>query len=180
MAEMIQSRSVKLISSFVYKDEAMLSKALKAFSGIYGPVDELSKDMDFDLTDYYDKEFGTPLRRKLVSFEKLIELEGIGDSKIRSNGIEDSHKENNRRTVNIDPGYITEAKLVLLTTKDYTHRIHVKNNIFAECTLFFQDGEFRRWPWTYPDYASDELREYFGAVREMYIKQLRGSSLRHS
>ena len=86
--------------------------------------------------------------------------------------MEDRSRSNGARTVNIDPGYITEAKLVLLTAKDFSHRIYQKDGIFAESTLFFQDHSFRPWPWTYPDYASAEMVEYFNQVRELYMADI--------
>ena len=42
------------------------------------------------------------------------------------------------RPLNLDPGYITLAKLVLASTKDHAHRIYLGQGIFAEVTLLFQ------------------------------------------
>ncbi|MFH1877890.1 MAG: DUF4416 family protein, partial [Candidatus Omnitrophota bacterium] len=124
--------------------------------------------------NYYKQEFGSPLLRKLVCFERLVSLENICEIKKTSNAIEEKTSVAGRRTVNIDPGYITEAKVVLLTTKDYSHRIYIGSRIFAECTLYFNDGAFKPWPWTYPDYASKEIVDFFCRAREKYRQDARG------
>ena len=123
------------------------------------------------------EEMGKPLMRKLVCFKKLVEKEDISRIKLKTNELENHFSAGKNRTVNIDPGYVTEAKLVLLTTKDYTHRVYIGKRIFAESTLFYQDGEFRPWPWTYPDYASKELASYFEKIREIYIKDIKVADL---
>ena len=151
-------------------EEEFRSRAECKLRNIYGPTEPHEKILPFDYTGYYYDEFGRPLKRKLMCFKRLISKEKIFRAKVRTNRIEDGLRKNGKRTVNIDPGYVTEAKLVLLTTKDYTHRVYVGNQIFAESTLFFRDNAFRPWPWTYPDYASDEIRAYFNEVRRMYVE----------
>ncbi|MFH1304964.1 MAG: DUF4416 family protein, partial [Candidatus Omnitrophota bacterium] len=118
-------------------------------------------------------ELGSRLKRKVICFRILHPKEKIFRIKLATNRIEDRFRVNGKRTVNIDPGYVNDAKLVLLTTKDYTHRIHIGGSIFAESTLFFQEGSFRRWPWTYPDYASEELVDYFNDVRKIYMEDIK-------
>ncbi|MBD3379265.1 MAG: DUF4416 family protein [Candidatus Omnitrophica bacterium] len=174
MGKLSSPGTVKLISSFIYARKEDMEKALKAFSEKYGRTDLASGEMDFDFTDYYDREFGRPLKRILVSCEALVPVEGIETVKLASNSIEDSLSRNGKRTVNVDPGYVTEAKLVLLTTKDYAHRIHIRRGIFAECTLYYRNEKFRSWPWTYPDYASDGIKDFLAGVREKYVAQIKG------
>ena len=78
-----------------------------------------------------------------------------------------------KRLVNIDPGYLTLAKLVLASTKDYVHRIYVGSGIFAEITLFYANGNFGPWQWSYPDYKTKEYAAIFGAIRNIYEKQIK-------
>ena len=44
------------------------------------------------------------------------------------------------------------AKVVLASTKDYSHRLYIGDGIFAEVTLRYQQRTFQAWEWTYPDY----------------------------
>ena len=61
---------------------------------------------------------------------------------------------------------LTLSKMVLATTKDYSHRIYLSRGICAEVTLHFESGQWRPWPWTYPDYASGHYNEFFASLRE--------------
>ncbi|MFC1548520.1 DUF4416 family protein [Candidatus Omnitrophota bacterium] len=176
MGALIDQKPIKLVVSLIFKDDMVIKKTEDILRKKYGEFDSHERTLPFDFTDYYDKEFGKPLKRKLMCFKKPVNKEKIADIKIATNRIEARFRKKGNRTVNIDPGYITEAKLVLLTTKDYTHRVYVGKRVFAESTLFFQDGTFKPWPWTYPDYASEELISYFNKVRDLYIKEMRGES----
>lgn len=162
--------SVKLVISLIYKEKERLLMAEDALKDIFGDVEELEFSSDFDYTDYYYGEFGGPLARKVIVFKKLVSIDTVHVSKVSANDLERKLSLQGKRTVNIDPGYVTEAKLALFTTKDYSHRLYAGAGIFAECTLFFRDGIFNAWPWTYPDYASSEMREFFKKVRDLYLK----------
>ena len=171
----VKQKPIKLIASIIFKDEGDLRLAEKKLNALFGPFESLDKLTSFSYTDYYQEEMGYPLKRKLVCFKTLVDLEDLYKVKLKTNRIEDKTSTDKKRKVNIDPGYVTEAKLVLLTTKDYTHRVYVRDRIFAETTLYYQDGGFRAWPWTYPDYASEELRDYFEKVRDIYLKDIKES-----
>jgi hypothetical protein len=166
-------KPVKLVASIIFKEEGNLHLAEEGLQDLYGPLEPLDKLTPFVYTDYYCEEMGKPLKRKLICFRTLVDPESIFNIKLKTNRIEKRYSVNDKRTVNVDPGYVTEAKLVLLTTKDYTHRVYLGKKIFAESTLYFQNGGFKAWPWTYPDYASEELRSYFEKVRDIYMGDIK-------
>ena len=135
--------------------------------------------MPFDYTDYYTEEMGEKLLRKLISFEKLVEPLELIETKIFTNSLEEKflHAENQGRQINLDPGYITAAKLVLASTKDHVHRIYLGRGIYAEVTLKREGKTFRSWLWTYPDYGSDGHIAIFNEIRRMYMAQLREAGI---
>jgi len=165
MGFLIGQKPVKLVVSIIYKDQEFLEHAESKLKKIYGGSELLEKILPFNYTKYYEKEFGTSLERKLICFKKLLNSDKIPGIKLKTNKIENSLSVKGKRTVNIDPGYITEAKLVLLTTKDYAHRVYLSGGIFAESALFFRNNTFNPWPWTYPDYRSKEVIDYCNKVR---------------
>ncbi len=164
---------VKLISGFIYKDETAYNRAKVLLKKRFGVIDCESKEIPFNLTLYYEKEFGSGLKRRFLSFKKLIPPEKLAQIKIISNQIENKLTLKGNRQVNIDPGYIDLAKLVLATTKDYKHRIYLEKGIFAEITLFFQDNSFKIWEWTYPDYRTQEYIALFNKIRGLYVEQIK-------
>ncbi len=173
MGEIFEQKPVKLVTSVIFRDKKYLEQAENGLEELFGPQDVPTLECPFDYTEYYRDEFGGSLSRKLICFKRLLGKENISEAKLGTNELEKRSASGGKRRVNIDPGYVTEAKLVLLTTKDYTHRVYIGRKIFAESTLFFQDGTFRPWPWTYPDYASRKMVEYYNSVREKYMEEIR-------
>ena len=66
--------------------------------------------------------------------------------------------------MNLDPGYITPAKLVLASTKDHAHRLYLADGIYAEVTLAFRGKQWQPLEWTYPDYRRADFQEFFTAA----------------
>ncbi len=164
---------VKLVIGLIFKDEGSLKKTEGILRRHFGPIDYQSKIIAFTDTDYYRKEIGSELSRKFLSFKKLIPSERLAAVKILTNKIEDKFSQNGLRKINIDPGYLTMAKLVLASTKDYNHRIHLDKGIFAEITLCYQNKSFQPREWTYPDYRSAEYLRIFREIRDIYGQQIK-------
>jgi len=80
------------------------------------------------------------------------------------------------RRINIDPGYLDLAKLILASTKDFRHRIYLNKGIYADLTLFYQNKTFQTWEWTFPDYKTAEYIAIFNQIREIYTKQIKNVS----
>jgi hypothetical protein len=77
------------------------------------------------------------------------------------------------RPLNLDPGYITQAKLVLATVKDRDHRVYLRDGIFAEVTLNFVGGRWVEHRWTYPDYRTADVAEFATRCRTRLREHLR-------
>jgi hypothetical protein len=165
---------VKLIASLLTGRFWALEEAKAALAESLGALDFQSALIPFDHTDYYAAEMGSGLVRQIVTFERLVPPARLPAIKLLTNGVEQRLAEGGRRVVNIDPGYVSLAKLVLASTKDHGHRLYLDRGIYGEVTLSYQGGRFRPWPWSYPDYASDGYCSLFGQIRERYKQQLRG------
>ncbi len=163
---------VKLISGIIAGDTKNFAAVEKALSKRFGPIDYKSPIYDFNQTDYYQKEMGPGLKRRFVSFLRLMDPLRLPSIKLYTNKIEKRLSENNNRRVNIDPGYITAAKLVLASTKDFSHRIYLQDGIYAEITLYYKDRSFRTLEWTYPDFKTPEYIETFNHIRNFFMRQL--------
>lgn len=170
------AQPVKLIVGLLSGDVDLMRRARQLLSREYGPVDAESDFWLFDQTDYYEAEMGPGLQRWFLSFARLIRPEDLPAIKRHTNDIEariaaDCLLPDRQRPVNLDPGYLTLAKLVLATTKDRSHRIYMNAGIYAEVTLQFAHGGWQPWPWTYPDYRAPTYHRFFERVRAVYREQ---------
>ncbi len=173
MGKILKQLPVKLVIGLIKKEATSSEKIITILSRKYGKIDFLSPVFDFNLTRYYEKEMGKGLKRQFLSFKKLIPSEFLPGIKCYTNKIEKKHATDNfKRTINIDPGYITLSKLILATTKNFAHRIYIKKGIFEEITLYFKDDAFTPGRWTYPDYASVSHIAIFNEIRDLYYKQV--------
>ena len=127
----------------------------------------------FEHTVYYNHEMADTILRVYLATETLINPRDISEIKHQTNILEHRFSVDNKRKVNLDPGYITLAKFVLVTTKDATHRIYLGNGMYAESTLFYEADSFAPWPWTYPDYRSDHAISFLNSVRNGYKTRLK-------
>ncbi len=168
MGKIGKPHKVKLIVGLLSNDIPAIEKATILLKREFGRTDFESGCLNFTHTDYYEGEMGTSLKRKFLSFAKPFSLDHICAAKLRTDRLEKTFMRRGGRTVNIDPGYVDCSKLVLFSTKDYTHRIYLEKGIFAEVTLFYKGGTFKAWPWTYPDYKSAPYIDIFNSIREIY------------
>jgi len=168
---------VKLIIGILAADNDCLQAACGDIITGFGPMDLKSEVWPFEATDYYKDETGENILRQFVSIEKLIDPGRLAKIKHKSNKIEqklaDKLAAGPARPVNLDPGYIEPSKLVLATTKNYSHRIYIGKKIYAEATLIFEKGKWQPMPYTYPDYKQQCYHNFFDKVRARLLEQVK-------
>ena len=172
MGRITKPKKVKLICGLIYAPAINLARVFKILTQTFSPLDFESEAIPFNFTNYYQKEMGKNLRRKFVTFRDLIEPDKLKRAKSLTNQIEAKFLSRGGRTINLDPGYVDTARLVLATTKDYSHRIYLGGGIFAEVTLDYRNGAFMPREWTYPDYETGEYIKIFNQIREIYAQQI--------
>ena len=177
MGEIIEARPVKLFIAITYHNSDLYQQTLNQLTDLFGSVEQ-AYHYDFAAyTNYYEEEMGSDLQKTIVSFNSLVEKDNSPQLKYISNEIEDQTANQQtypaKRKVNIDPGYLTEAKVILLTTKNFAHRVYVGQGIFAEIALTYRKTGFSPNNWTYPDYRSEGVIQFFNEVREKYRNQIR-------
>ncbi|MCD6404962.1 MAG: DUF4416 family protein [Planctomycetes bacterium] len=176
---------VQLVAGLIVNPAEGFERALSALEAAWGKVDMQSPVWPFDFTDYYRNEMGEGLLRQFVAFDNLQPLERLHQVKVESIEMEAhlgaASPAGVARPVNIDPGYICHSKLVLFSTKDFSHRIWVGGGIFAEVTLEWHKGGFVPLAYTFPDYRSEKYRTFFNEARNRYVRKLhaRRSKQRH-
>jgi hypothetical protein len=168
---------VKLIIGILAADHQSLHEAVDAIIGKFGRTDFTSNVWPFDKTDYYKEQTGPHILRQFVSIEKLIDPGKLAKIKCKTNKLEQKLAKTLGlplpRPVNLDPGIIEPSKLVLATTKNYSHRIYIGKKMYAEVTLVFDKGRWRPLDHTYPDYRQKCYFDFFVNVRNRLLEQLK-------
>lgn len=177
MWEIKEPKPVKLIIGILAANNQCLHTAVDMLNDKFGKTDFISDVWPFDKTDYYKDQTGQRILRQFVSFEKLIEPDKLAKIKHRTNKFEQKLAMVLAlplpRPVNLDPGIIEPSKLVLATTKNYSHRIYIGRKMYAEVTLVFDRGSWCPLPYTYPDYRQQCYFKFFEKVRSRLLEQLK-------
>ncbi|MBF0111288.1 MAG: DUF4416 family protein [Desulfamplus sp.] len=164
----------KLVISLFMNNKDIFDAVLPKLETLFGKIDIISNWFDFDYTDYYYKEMGEPLFRKVVVFKELIHQSDLAQIKENTNQLEKKWATAGlNRSLNIDPGYLLLSRFILATGKDYSHRIYIGRGIYADLTLIYKKGGFKSLEWTYPDYASSEMLGFLQDVRAKYADDLK-------
>lgn len=166
---------VKLFAGVLTSLTGRLPEVEDRLVRLFGLIDSRSEIFPFDHTDYYDTEMGAPLVRVFFGFRDLVTPGDLPQAKIKTNGLEAglAHSFGTvARPVNIDPGYLEQSKIVLASTKNFSHRIFLSDGIYAEVTMCFEARQWRHFPWTFPDFRSGRYDPFFLELRAAYRSQL--------
>ena len=173
MGKACEFEKEKLIIGFIYNTDEMFEKALAIMKDKFGNVDFMTEEFSFtnEFSDYYDEELGGEARRRILSFETLIDPERQAEIKTFTNEVEASFSIDGNRKVNLDPGFMSHGRLLLATTKKTGFRIPLSDGIYTELTLFYARGGWQKLPWTYRDYQSKRVQDFLTTVRKRYLEQ---------
>ncbi len=177
MASQSPPEPVKLICGMITAEATLFDEAASILAETFGPVDIESDVMDFDFTGYYDHETGSPLYRRFISFDRLIDPLELIEAKILTNELEDSFaakasSSDPPRPINLDPGYVAQPKLILASMKNFAHRIYLDKGVYGEVTLIYSSGKWNPLGWTFPDYGSGRYDGFLNSVRQRLRDQI--------
>jgi Domain of unknown function (DUF4416) len=165
---------VKLFAAITYASTVERDNLLTGIAGLLAKIEFKSEVFNFSqFTDYYQDEMGLDLFKQIVVFAGTIAPEALPGIKLSTNEFEQKNLRHGNRLVNIDPGYVTSAKVLLATTKDYSHRIYLGQGIYGDVHLCYKQQAFQIQPWTYPDYRQPQILDFFNQVRNEYLRQLK-------
>src|SRR5215510_15049186 len=180
MGTIRQFNPVKLFIGVLVANSKFIPKVEEGLTAAYDAIDHRSDVIPFDFTDYYEKEMGDLIDRVFFSFERLIEAEQLPEIKRQTNQFENelaplltTPRTTVKRPVNLDPGYLEQAKVILASTKNFYHRIYLSGGVFGEVTMHFKNNTYQFFPWTYPDYQSKGYLDFFMRMRQIFRSQLR-------
>ncbi len=162
---------VLLLASVLGATPELVGTAVERMAEQFGELVFVSEPLPFSWTEYYGDELGDePARRFLAVRDLLDDPSRLADVKRACCRLEVAlGRPGGGRLVNIDPGYLNENQLVVASTKLRAHRVYVGRGVHADLMLINGEAGYEPLPWTYPDYASQELRQMFAGLRRIYL-----------
>ena len=164
-----------MLAAFSRYDEALDWTRRRAVEA-WGPIAAESPRFNFAETHYYDATMGPGLKKVFWVFPPPLDPAELVEIKLETNRWEQEyaaaagHAE--PRPLNLDPGYLTLAKLVLASTKDFAHRIYLSRGIYAEVTLQYRHHRWEHHQYTFADYRRADYQQFFSDCREL-LKRMR-------
>ena len=162
---------VKLIIGAIYADPQWLTKAKSLMYIENWEIESQSKELTFDQTEYYSKEMGEGLKRCFLSIKGLQSLEFSAEWKLKTLEIEKQLSNKGKRRINLDPGYLDLSRVVLLSGKEGSHKIYLRNSVWADLVLLKDKGGYRNFPWTFPDISTGCYDDFFLKIRAEFKRE---------
>jgi hypothetical protein len=168
--------AVLLLAAFSRYENA-LSWARERASEAWGPIAQESPAFDFTQTNYYRNTMGPDLRKVFFAIERPFDPADLADIKLQTNAWEEAYRASagapEPRPLNLDPGYLTLGKLVLASAKGRSHRLYLRDGIYAEVTLYYSAHRWQSCEWTYADYRREDFQTFFSQCRQWLHERLR-------
>jgi len=134
----------------------------------FGQIETVSPSVSFSFTSYYNHEMRGEPKRYFLIFSNLIDPQKLATIKETTDSLEKVFADSEGRRINLDPGLLSLHNIILATTKNRSHRIPLSDGIYGEVTLIYQDKTFNPLPWTYADYSSKEVIDFFCEQRNIF------------
>jgi hypothetical protein len=152
---------------------AIISETRQLIESVHGPIDLVSDLFSFSVTDYYDAEMGSNLLRAFLCLETLIDPGNLVRLKYFCTEIEERFKQNGRRIINLDPGYMDYHKIVLASFKYGGFKIYLSEGVYGDMTLYYSKGRFFPFDWGFPDFRQGLYDRFLLRVRQLYKDKLK-------
>jgi hypothetical protein len=178
MGQVQQHPPVLLVLTAFSRYESAWCWAAQRAAEQWGPIALRAGPYAFADTSYYAATMGTDLQKVFFAFERLVDPADLPAIKLTTNRWEQEYatraRHSEARPLNLDPGYLTPAKFVLASTKDFAHRIYLGCGIYAEITLRYERKQgWQPLQFTFPDYRRGDYRVFFDQCRAYLQAQRR-------
>jgi hypothetical protein len=156
------------------RSDFTLREAESALAERFGEIELRCGPWRFTDTDYYAPQIGNDLLRSFVSFDRLGSPEDLPAAKLFTNALEErlAVASGHPRPLNIDPGYLGLAQMVLASAKPFAHRVPLSGGIHAQLEYLFRHGGASFLEWTFPEYRRAEVVDFFLRLRQHYKRML--------
>ena len=170
MAKLRQADSGIIFASCIYNEAAFSLERLKELWNSRYCLAGFEEPSFNPSLSYYSKEMGENIKRVLLWADGAYPREELVEGKLWADSFEQESSIEGARVVNIDIGIILKEQMLLSTSKPYSHRIFLRDGVWAELNYIFENKTYRFLPWTYPDYQCEQKVALFNSLRQSLLR----------
>lgn len=175
MARPVEAPRARLFVAALWADADALARAVTLLAEHFGPIDFQGPDHSFDLTDYYEGEMGPDLRRRLLSFARLVQADALAPGKLQCNAIEGELSGPRGRRVNLDLGLLDHHKLLLASLKGAGQKIYLQDGVYADLQARFRNNRYEPFEWAFPDFKQGRYDPELQELRRRFLAAIRSA-----
>ena len=161
--------------ALLYTPDAPMENLVQMWEERLGIPPVTGPDLPFTFTAYYEREMGPGLRKRWLVFPIPCPFPDLVTWKGWAYRDEQRFAHDQKRRVNVDPGWLGLSHLVLASFKPFSHRLYLGNGVYAEITLIYHRKP-PRWeplPWTYADYRDPRVQQYLLEIRQRFAHKIK-------
>jgi len=164
---------VKLFVAILVKPDLPLAEVVGMLEEVFGSADFIGPPHPFDVTDYYDAEMGPGLFRCLVGFTGPHHADILVPGKRACIALERGLASDDKRTANLDLGYLDHSKIVLASTKGAGQKVYVGDGIYADLIARYSQGSYKPFEWSFPDFKDGRYSAELHTLRQALLEGVR-------
>jgi hypothetical protein len=158
---------VKLFAAILYQPTVDLPSVAQMLAEVFGSVQYIGTPIAFDCTNYYEEEMGPGLLRAIIGFTGPHYADILVEAKRACIELEKGCAVSEKRSVNLDVGYLDHHKIVLASTKAAGHKVYLDCGIYADFVARYGGGSYAAMPWGFPDFKEQRYNEDFVKLRAL-------------
>lgn len=166
---------IKVVNKVIYFNAILfgpidLEDVKKNLESLFGPEIYQTENFPFTHTDYYNSKMYPPLHKYFAAYNIIESPANLAIYKRILVDIEKTCSKDNRRFVNIDIGYLALEKIVVASTKNFSHRIYIGKGVYGDLQFLRLKNKYKPMDWTFPDYKQNFVLQFFEKVRNFLIE----------
>lgn len=138
---------------------------------VLGPEISKTEVFPFSHTNYYDNKMHLPLYKYFASYGVIESPANLPLYKRILVDIEKAFSVNNKRLVNIDIGYLALEKIVVASTKNFSHRLYLGMGVYGDLQFLRFQNKYKALDWTFPDYKENFVLQFFENLRNSLLER---------
>jgi hypothetical protein len=150
------------VLAVMWRPDFDIEKTLPMINQAFGDFASDTGPFEFSHSGYYEAEMGSGLCKRFIEIKGLQPRDSLADWKLKTTEFEHRFEAEGKRPLNVDPMLVSMENVVIATSKNFPHRVYLREGVYGDLGLIRRKGGFEALPWSYADYV--EWAHFFDGI----------------